>query len=131
MSKPETETMRVPKPSEKSIDFFRSIVPDDYRVAIKPMFGNLSAFVNGNMFMGLYGDDIFIRLPNEEQAELLDIRGSEAFAPMGRRMREYIILPKSFREKPAEISDWVGRSLEWALTLPPKEKSRSKLRAKK
>ena len=31
---------------------FAALVPDAPRVEIKPMFGNLGAFVNGNMFMG-------------------------------------------------------------------------------
>jgi hypothetical protein len=35
------------------------IAPD---INIKPMFGNLGAFVNGNMFMGLFGSDIGVEL---------------------------------------------------------------------
>ena len=32
---------------------FRSMIPADPAVVIKPMFGNLGAFVNGNMTTGL------------------------------------------------------------------------------
>jgi hypothetical protein len=42
----------MPKPTEADKDRFRSLVPDDPRVEVKPMFGNLGAFVNGNMFVG-------------------------------------------------------------------------------
>jgi len=45
--------MQVPKPTDEDKAAFRALVPDDPTVEVKPMFGNLGAFVNGNMFMGL------------------------------------------------------------------------------
>ena len=47
--------MEIPRPSEADKDFFRSLLPDDPEVEVKPMFGNLGAFVHGNMFAGLFG----------------------------------------------------------------------------
>jgi Activator of Hsp90 ATPase homolog 1-like protein len=44
--------VEMPKPTEADKDRFRSLVPDDPRVEVKPMLGNLGAFVNGNMFVG-------------------------------------------------------------------------------
>jgi hypothetical protein len=35
--------------------FFRSLIPDDPAVEIKPMFGKLGAFAGGNMSAGLFG----------------------------------------------------------------------------
>ena len=32
------------------------------RVQVTPMFGNVAAFVNGNMFMGVFGADIGVKL---------------------------------------------------------------------
>src|SRR5215510_1744608 len=46
--------MKIPKPSDDDRARFRSLVPEDPRVEVKPMFGNLGAFMNGNMFMGLF-----------------------------------------------------------------------------
>ena len=54
--------MQMPKPTETDKARFRDLVPDDPRVEVKPMFGNLGAFVNGNMFMGLFGADIGLKL---------------------------------------------------------------------
>ena len=34
--------MEIPKPSEEDKQFFRSVLPDDPEVEVKPMFGNLS-----------------------------------------------------------------------------------------
>ena len=61
--------MQIPKPTDADKERFRSLVPVDPRVEVKPMFGNLGAFVNGTMFMGLFGADIGIRLVADEARE--------------------------------------------------------------
>jgi hypothetical protein len=46
-------------PQRNDLGSTERIAPD---VNIKPMFGNLGEFVNGNMFMGLFGSDIGVEL---------------------------------------------------------------------
>ncbi len=41
--------MPFPRPDEDTKAFFESIVPNDPRVTARPMFGNVAAFVNGNI----------------------------------------------------------------------------------
>ena len=55
------------------------MLPSDPNVTVKPMFGNISAFINGNLFMGLFGDDLFVRLPDKDGQELLG-KGASLFA---------------------------------------------------
>lgn len=111
---------KMPKPDEASKSYFKSLVPDRADVRVKPMFGQLSAFVNGNMFMGLYGSDVFVRLPDAERESLMK-EGGGPFEPMpGRPMREYVVLPSAWRDEPKRIRQWVDRSLTWAQGLPPK-----------
>ena len=62
--------MKIPKPTHADKEYFRSIVPDDPRVEVKPMFGNVAAFVNGNMFMGLFGPDVGVRLGEDERVDM-------------------------------------------------------------
>ena len=50
--------MEIPKPTEADVEFFRSTVPAEPGVEVRPMFGNLGAFVNGNMFSGLFGSAV-------------------------------------------------------------------------
>ncbi len=64
--------MIIPRPDEESKEFFRSLLPDEPRVTLRPMFGSISAFVNGNMFAGLFGNDLFVRLSEESREELLE-----------------------------------------------------------
>ena len=101
---------------------FRSFVPDDARVAVMPMFGNLSAFVNGNMFFGIFGADLFLRLSIEDQKELLKNKGASMLEPMkGKPMKDYVVLPKTWRDEPETLRSWISKSLEWSSKLPPKK----------
>ena len=101
---------------------FRSFVPDDTRIAVRPMFGNLSAFVNGNMFFGIFGTDLFLRLSIEDQKELLKNEGASMLEPMkGKPMKDYFVLPKTWRAKPETLRSWISKSLEWSSKLPPKK----------
>ncbi len=121
--------MSMPKPDERARERFRAALPDDPRVTARPMFGSLAGFVNGNMFMGLHGADIFVRLDEAERAALLAEPGAQPFAPIaGRPMREYVVFPGGWRDTPAHMQPWIDRSLAWAATLPEKAGKSSRTR---
>jgi TfoX/Sxy family transcriptional regulator of competence genes len=104
------------------VDLFRSLVPEDKRVTVRPMFGNLSAFVNGNMFFGVFGNDLFLRLSVQDQVELLKNKGASMLEPMkGRPMKDYVVIPKTWRERPETVRSWVLKSIEWSGQLPAKK----------
>jgi TfoX/Sxy family transcriptional regulator of competence genes len=85
------------------------------------MFGNLAAFVNGNMFAGLYGNDMFVRLSEQEAKELLEHEGAGLFEPMkGRPMKGYFLLPGSWKNRPDLVRSWVTKSQAWTSKLPKK-----------
>jgi TfoX/Sxy family transcriptional regulator of competence genes len=114
--------LKLARSSKESEALLRSVVPEGPGISIRPMFGNLSAFASGNMFMGVYGDDLFVRLSEPDRAELLANEGASVFEPMaGRQMKEYIVVPKSWRSDRAKLKPWVARSLKWASNLPAKE----------
>jgi TfoX/Sxy family transcriptional regulator of competence genes len=116
----------MPKPTEADKDYFRSIVPDDPLVEVKPMFGNLAAFVNGNMFMGLFGSDVGVRLPEGDRAALLEVEGAGPFGPGERPMGEYVALPSTWRGDAERTAEWCERALEHGAVLPPKVKKPKK-----
>lgn len=114
--------MEIPKPSEEDKQFFRSLIPGDPAVEIKPMFGNLGAFVHGNMFAGLFGPAVGVRLDDAARAELEAIDGSAPFGPAERPMGGYTSLPQAWRSTPEVAEIWVGRALSHVTSLPPKVK---------
>src|ERR1700736_1094620 len=110
----------LPKPTEQAKAAFTKLVPDELAITMRPMFGNLSAFVNGNMFAGLFGEDLFVRLP-DEQATPIRKQGGRDFEPMpGRAMKGYVVVPTTWRSKPAAAEAWIAASLTFARGLPSK-----------
>ena len=58
---------RCPNPGEAAKDTFSTLVPSHAGVSTRQMFGNQAAFVNGDMFAGLFGDRLFVRLSDEDR----------------------------------------------------------------
>jgi len=110
----------VPKSTEDVRNTFRGLVPAAEGVAIKPMFGNLAAFVNGNMFAGLFGDKLFVRVADPERDRLIAAGGVD-FAPMaGRPMKGYVTLPEGWRSAEENARGWVELALAATSALQPK-----------
>jgi hypothetical protein len=109
----------MPKATEQDRARFEALVPEAPGVAVKPMFGNLGAFVNGNMFMGLFGSDVGLKLPPEAQAGLLAEPGAGPFGPAERPMGGYVTIPASWTD--AEAGVWIERSLAFVSALPEKK----------
>ena len=113
--------MQLPKASDDAKALFAEVVPDDPRVVVKPMFGNLGAFVNGNMFAGLFGDRIGVRvLDDARRAELAATDGAGPFGPEERPMGGYVAAPAAWSGEPERIAGWVARAFEEVQALPPK-----------
>ena len=73
--------MEIPKPTDDDKAVFNSLVPDRPDVVVRPMFGNLGAYVNGNMFMGLFGPSIGVKLSEPDRESLLSIDGAGPLGP--------------------------------------------------
>jgi hypothetical protein len=112
--------MQVPKPTDADKARFRSLVPDAPDVETKPMFGNLGGFVNGNMFMGLFGPDVGVKLAPVEVEELREVEGTGPFGPPERPMAGWVTLAPG-QLGTADGSRWIARALEHGRTRPPKK----------
>jgi len=122
--------MTMPKPSEQAKAAFQKLVPPDPAVTTRPMFGNLSAFVNGNMFCGLFGEDLFVRVSEGDQAKIRK-QGGKAFEPMpGRAMTGYIVVPAGWQKKSEATRAWIANALSWSKALPPKSAKAAKASSK-
>ena len=121
--------MEIPKPTEEDKEFFLGLIPGDPDVEVKPMFGNLGAFVHGNMFAGLFGPAVGVRLDGEGQRELAAIDGSGPFGPAERPMGGYLSMPAAWRAEPELAAGWVARALGHVSALPPKVKKPKRAKA--
>lgn len=97
----------------------------------KQMFGCPCAFTRGQMYAGLFGEQLFVRLRAEDRERLITDEGATSFDPMGGRpMREYVVLPEAWVDDEERLAQWVGKARAYASTLPPKKK-RAPARKKK
>jgi len=108
--------MEIPKPSEDDKAYFRSLMPEEAEV--KPMFGNLGAFVNGNMYAGLFGSAVGVKLADPDAGELSALEGTGPFGPAERPMGGYLSLPPGLDRDQA--APWVEKARAYVSTLPPK-----------
>lgn len=111
--------MRIPKPQADTVARFDAAVPGADGVERRLMFGQPAAFLRGNMFMGLFGEDMILRLPPDAREEMAGLGGGP-FEPMGRPMKEYVTVPAAVREDPAALAAWIDRSLALVAELPPR-----------
>ncbi len=117
------------KSPQDLIDLFSSVVPGP-PVVQRKMFGYPAAFVNGNLFMSLFQDDMILRLPEGLREELLKVDGAKIFSPMpGRPMREYVAVPQRVMENKKELASWVSRALEYGESVKPKSRASKPMKA--
>lgn len=115
--------MQFPKSPPGLIAMFADVIPPGAEK--KMMFGYPAAFVNGNMFMSLFGKALILRLAEDARAELI-AAGGAMFEPMkGRPMREYVAVPDAMLNDARRLAPWVQRSLDFAQSMPPKAKKKS------
>ena len=109
-----------PKATDEAKAQFRTLVPDDERVTLKPMFGAIAAFANGYMFMGLFASELFVRL-DEADTAAVTAGGGGPLEPMpGKPMRGYVTIPNWSSDESA-VRQWGRKALAYTLTLPPKK----------
>ena len=106
------------KPTESDKERFRALFAEFPEADIKPMFGNLGAFVNGNMFAGLFGSTVGLRLSDADRDELMNSSETLPFGPAERPMAGYVGLP--IQGEPDKIRLWGARALATISALPPK-----------
>jgi hypothetical protein len=111
------------KSSADLVSLFKQIVPAGPNIQHKQMFGYPCAFVNGNLFTGLFKQGMIFRLSSSDQTAFLDQQDTAYFEPMpGRKMTGYVICDDPFAAGEAEMTNWMRCALEFASKLPPKKK---------
>ena len=114
--------MHIPKAADEDKERFRALVPDAPGVEVKAMFGNLGAFVNGNMFAGLFGSSVGVKLvETSSRTELSSIPGTGPYGPAERPMGGYVALPVEWSTTPDKAVPWVERALAEVGRLPAKK----------
>ena len=119
-----------PAPVE-AVKAFETVTSGLTGAELRKMFGYSCVFAKGNMFVGLHEAGMVLRLPEEQRAEFLRLKGAAPFEPMpGRVMRESVVVPKVLLKAPEQLRGWVEKSLSYVSSLPAREKKGSDSRKK-
>jgi TfoX/Sxy family transcriptional regulator of competence genes len=106
---------------------FERVVGPLPEAKIRKMFGYPAAFVNGNLFSGLFDDYMMLRLSPDDLKAFFKLDGTRPFAPMpGRPMREYAVVPPALLKSDADLFEWLGKAYDYAKSLPPKKPKKKK-----
>lgn len=89
-------------------------------LAEKRMFGGIAFLLNGNMCVGVHGDELIVRLDPEQTEEALADANVRVFDLTGRPMKGWVLVAKSGVAGEADLRSWVGRGVEFAGSLPAK-----------
>jgi TfoX/Sxy family transcriptional regulator of competence genes len=113
------------KPSKELVELFEIIVPELPGLEKRKMFGHPAAFVNNNMFMGVKGHKLVLRLSEKDLNEFLDLDGTEIFeCTPGKFWKEYTVIPEWMYEDAQLLENWIERSFKFVSNLPPKQKKK-------
>jgi TfoX/Sxy family transcriptional regulator of competence genes len=109
------------KAPEELVSFFLEAMKFLPGAEPRKMFGYPCAFVNGQMFTGLFADTLFLRLSETDRAAFRALEGARPFEPMpGRPMREYSVAPAAMLQNLPELDAWLAKSFNYAKSLPGK-----------
>lgn len=89
---------------------------------VKPgkMYGHPAYYVGGKLFASLYMDGVCVKIPEPKVAELLKREEIVPFEPMGRKMREWVLIVRKKSEDYLKDQDIFESSIEFVSSLAEK-----------
>jgi hypothetical protein len=84
------------------------------------MFGGIAFLLNGNMSVGVHGEELIVRLAPEETEEALAGPDVRVFDLTGRPMKGWVLVAPGGVASDEGLRSWVGRGVEFAGSLPAK-----------
>jgi hypothetical protein len=106
--------------SEALADDVRSRIGDHQGLTERQMFGGIAFMVNGNMAVGVSGNELMVRVGKDNHDEAAALPGARIFDMSARRMRGWVaVAPDGFPEE-SDLNAWIARGVAFAESLPTK-----------
>jgi TfoX/Sxy family transcriptional regulator of competence genes len=86
----------------------------------RKMFGGIAFMVAGNMACGVLGEDLIVRLGDEEGEKALTEDGVRPFDFTGKPMRGIVYIARERTSDDAGLAEWVDAGADYAASLPAK-----------
>lgn len=86
----------------------------------REMFGGIAFMINGNMAVGVSGEELMVRVGKDAHNEAIALPGARTFDMGARPMRGWVAVgPEGFAGE-AELNGWIDRGVAFAESLPKK-----------
>ena len=105
---------------EEVAERIRSVLDQRRGVTERKMFGGTSFLYNGHMCCGVNGEDLMLRLGNEEAAKALAEPHTRPMDFTGKPLKSMVYVNPEGYDSDDSLRAWVDRALHFAKTLPPK-----------
>jgi len=105
---------------EKLADRIRYQLASRSDVTERKMFGGIAFMVGGNMACGVLGEDLIVRLGDEDGERALAEDGVRPFDFTGKPMRNIVYVSPERTSEDDGLSEWVDAGADFAASLPPK-----------
>jgi len=88
----------------------------------KKMFGGVGFLLHGNMACGVHKNSMIVRVAPEKHTELMARPHTRPFDMTGRPMKGWLVVDPEGCRSEEQLDAWVKEGVDFALSLPPKEK---------
>ncbi len=89
-------------------------------VVEKKMFGGIAFMVSGNMACGVIGEDLIVRLGDDDGPKALEEPGVREFDFTGKAMKSIVFVGPEATADDDDLTGWVDAGAAFAESLPAK-----------
>jgi TfoX/Sxy family transcriptional regulator of competence genes len=105
---------------EQLADRVREVISARADVSERKMFGGIAFLFAGNMACGVLGEELIVRLGDEEGEKALAEDGVRPFDFTGKPMRGIVYVSAELTGDDQGLAGWVDAGADFAASLPPK-----------
>ena len=106
---------------ERLAERIRAALPERDDATERKMFGGIAWMLSGNMAVGIIsGDALLARVGADAVDDALEEPHTRPAEMGGRTMKGYVVIDPDGIASEEALQSWVDRSVDFALSLPPK-----------
>lgn len=98
----------------------REVLDNQTGIEEKKMFGGIGFLLNGNMLVGVWKENLIVRVGADAYEEALTESSVVEFDITGRSMKGWVMVEPEGVDEDENLKDWIGRAVEFVKTLPGK-----------
>jgi hypothetical protein len=98
----------------------RAYLAGEETVTEREMFGGIAFMIQGNMAVGVTGEDLMVRVGKERHDAAMARPGTRVFDLSGRPMAGWILVAAEEVASPSDLHAWIDWGAAYARSLPAK-----------